>query len=98
MKPGVETVEGTVKSVVGPVYEKVYDIPIELLKFIDRKVRNLSVSLRLLGIFLALVSIGYVIPMFRPESKVVKLQIHSWTTLSFWNLLFLCLIFVFRSK
>ncbi|EXC05640.1 hypothetical protein L484_010823 [Morus notabilis] len=38
LKPGVETVEGTVKSVVGPVYEKVYDIPIELLKFIDRKV------------------------------------------------------------
>lgn len=38
MKPGVETVEGTVKSVVGPVYDKFHDVPIELLKFVDRKV------------------------------------------------------------
>lgn len=38
LKPGVETVEGTVKSVVGPVYEKYHDVPVELLKFVDRKV------------------------------------------------------------
>lgn len=38
LKPGVEPVEGTVKSVVGPVYGKIHDIPIELLKFVDRKV------------------------------------------------------------
>lgn len=38
LKPGVETVEGTVKSVVGPVYDKFHDVPIELLKFVDRKV------------------------------------------------------------
>ncbi|EEF49879.1 REF/SRPP-like protein At3g05500 [Ricinus communis] len=38
LKPGVETVEGTVKSVVGPVYDKFHDVPIEVLKFVDRKV------------------------------------------------------------
>ncbi|KAL0413007.1 UNVERIFIED_CONTAM: REF/SRPP-like protein [Sesamum radiatum] len=38
LKPGVDTVEGTVKTVVGPVYDKYHDFPIEVLKFIDRKV------------------------------------------------------------
>ncbi|XWS64519.1 hypothetical protein CRYUN_Cryun05aG0010800 [Craigia yunnanensis] len=38
LKPGVETVEGTVKSMVQPVYEKYHDVPVELLKFVDRKV------------------------------------------------------------
>ncbi|KAG8363851.1 hypothetical protein BUALT_Bualt19G0065400 [Buddleja alternifolia] len=38
LKPGVHTVEGTVKTVVGPVYDKYHDVPIELLKFVDRKV------------------------------------------------------------
>ena len=38
LKPSVETVEGTVKSVVGPVYNKYHDVPIELLKFVDHKV------------------------------------------------------------
>ncbi|KAF3454524.1 hypothetical protein FNV43_RR04972 [Rhamnella rubrinervis] len=38
LKPGVETVEGTVKTVVGPVCDKFHDVPIELLKFVDRKV------------------------------------------------------------
>ena len=38
LKPGVETVEGTVKTVVGPVYDKFHDVPIEVLKFVDRKV------------------------------------------------------------
>jgi hypothetical protein len=38
LKPGVQTVEGTVKTVIGPVYEKFHDVPIELLKFVDRKV------------------------------------------------------------
>ncbi|KAB5529236.1 hypothetical protein DKX38_019317 [Salix brachista] len=37
LKPGVETVEGTVKSVVGLVYDKFRDVPIEVLKFVDRK-------------------------------------------------------------
>ncbi|KAB5529273.1 hypothetical protein DKX38_019354 [Salix brachista] len=36
LKPGVETVEGTVKSVVGLVYDKFRDVPIEVLKFVDR--------------------------------------------------------------
>lgn len=39
LKPGVQTVEGTVKAVVGPVYEKFQDLPFQLLKFVDRKVR-----------------------------------------------------------
>ncbi|KAH7543039.1 REF/SRPP-like protein At3g05500 [Ziziphus jujuba] len=38
LKPGVDTVEGTVKTVVGPVYNKLHYVPIELLKFVDRKV------------------------------------------------------------
>lgn len=38
LKPGVQTVEGTVKTVIGPVYDKFHDVPFELLKFIDRKV------------------------------------------------------------
>lgn len=38
LKPGVQTVEGTVKTVVGPVYQKFHDVPVELLKFVDRKV------------------------------------------------------------
>lgn len=38
LKPGVETVEGTVKTVVCPVYVRFHDVPMELLKFFDRKV------------------------------------------------------------
>ncbi|CAH9087372.1 unnamed protein product [Cuscuta europaea] len=38
LKPGVQTVEGTVKTVVGPVYEKIQYVPSEVLKFVDRKV------------------------------------------------------------
>ncbi|KAL7172158.1 hypothetical protein ACSBR2_031785 [Camellia fascicularis] len=37
LKSGVQTVDGTVKTVIGPVYEKFHDIPFELLKLIDRK-------------------------------------------------------------
>ncbi|KAL6968490.1 hypothetical protein U1Q18_034292 [Sarracenia purpurea var. burkii] len=38
LKPGVQTVQGTVKAVIGPVYEKYHDLPFDLLKFVDRKV------------------------------------------------------------
>ncbi|KAK1434501.1 hypothetical protein QVD17_00244 [Tagetes erecta] len=38
LKPGVETIEGTLKTVVGPAYDKFHDIPVEVLKFVDRKV------------------------------------------------------------
>lgn len=38
LKSGVETVEATVKTVIGPVYDKFHDVPFELLKFVDRKV------------------------------------------------------------
>ena len=40
LKPGVETVEGTVKSVVAPLYNKFHGVPIEVLKFVDRKVSS----------------------------------------------------------
>ncbi|KAL7585799.1 stress-related protein [Lactuca sativa] len=36
--PGVETIETTVKNVVGPAIEKFQDVPGEVLKFVDRKV------------------------------------------------------------
>jgi hypothetical protein len=39
LRPGVEHVEGTVKAVVGPVYDRYHAVPLDLLKFIDRKVR-----------------------------------------------------------
>ncbi|XP_054794296.1 REF/SRPP-like protein At3g05500 isoform X1 [Prosopis cineraria] len=39
LKPGVESVEGTVKSVIRPVYDKFHDVPVEVLKYVDRKVR-----------------------------------------------------------
>ncbi|XP_028055047.1 stress-related protein-like isoform X2 [Camellia sinensis] len=46
LKPSVEivegTVKGTIKTVVGPVYDKFHDVPIELLKFVDRKVDKLA--------------------------------------------------------
>lgn len=38
LKPGVESVEGAVKTVVGPVYEKYQDVPVEVLKYMDQKV------------------------------------------------------------
>ncbi|KAK1412518.1 hypothetical protein QVD17_33835 [Tagetes erecta] len=41
LKPGVQTVENTVKTVVGPVYEKYHDLPLEALKFLDLKVGDL---------------------------------------------------------
>nr|APX43870.1 stress related protein [Salicornia brachiata] len=37
LKPGVETVEGTVKTVVRPVYDRFHGVPLELLTFVDRK-------------------------------------------------------------
>ncbi|EEF30521.1 stress-related protein [Ricinus communis] len=40
LKPGVKTVEATVKTVIGPVYDKFRDIPFELFKFVDRKIEN----------------------------------------------------------
>ncbi|KAM0064950.1 putative rubber elongation factor [Helianthus debilis subsp. tardiflorus] len=38
LKPGVETIEGTLKTVVGSAYDKFHDVPVEVLKFVDRKV------------------------------------------------------------
>lgn len=38
LKPGVEAVEGAVKSVVGPVYRRFSGVPYDVLKFVDRKV------------------------------------------------------------
>ncbi|CAN1784152.1 REF/SRPP-like protein At3g05500 [Linum perenne] len=44
LKPRVETMEGTVKNVVGPVYDKYQDVPIGVLKFVDRKVSSQAIS------------------------------------------------------
>ncbi|CAL5423569.1 unnamed protein product [Camellia sinensis] len=38
LKPGVQTVEGIVKTVIESVYDKFHDIPFEFLKLIDPKV------------------------------------------------------------
>ncbi|XP_073041630.1 stress-related protein-like isoform X2 [Primulina eburnea] len=38
LKPGIHSVEDTVKNVVSPVYDKYHHLPIEVLMFLDRKV------------------------------------------------------------
>jgi hypothetical protein len=38
LKPSVDNVEGTVKTVVGPVYQKVEGKPLQLLQYVDSKV------------------------------------------------------------
>ncbi|KAL4558856.1 hypothetical protein LXL04_037060 [Taraxacum kok-saghyz] len=38
LKPGLQTVESTVKTITGPVCERFHDVPYELLKFLDLKV------------------------------------------------------------
>ncbi|KAL9998898.1 putative rubber elongation factor [Helianthus debilis subsp. tardiflorus] len=38
LKPKVETIEGTLKTVVSPTYDKYHHVPVEFLKFVDRKV------------------------------------------------------------
>ncbi|XP_074311596.1 stress-related protein isoform X2 [Silene latifolia] len=38
LKPGVESVEGAVKNIWTPVYHRFHYVPLELLKFVDRKV------------------------------------------------------------
>ncbi|CAI9104918.1 OLC1v1003709C1 [Oldenlandia corymbosa var. corymbosa] len=38
LRTGVQTVEGTVKAVIGPVYQKFRHVPFDLLRFVDRKV------------------------------------------------------------
>ncbi|KAK1684709.1 hypothetical protein QYE76_045557 [Lolium multiflorum] len=40
LRPGVDHVEGTVKAIVGPVYDRYHAVPLDLLKFLDRKVRT----------------------------------------------------------
>lgn len=38
LKPGVHTMEGAVKTVIGPVYDKFHGVPYDLLKSVDQKV------------------------------------------------------------
>lgn len=38
LKPGVDSVENTVRTVVGPVYQKIEGKPYEILLFVDKKV------------------------------------------------------------
>ncbi|KAL8205888.1 hypothetical protein R6Q57_009439 [Mikania cordata] len=37
LKPQVETLEGKLKTAAGPTYDKFHDVPVEVLKFVDRK-------------------------------------------------------------
>ncbi|KAL5101348.1 hypothetical protein RYX36_005675, partial [Vicia faba] len=37
-KTCVDTVEEAVKTVIGPVYDKFHQVPVKLLKYVDRKV------------------------------------------------------------
>ncbi|CAM8898680.1 unnamed protein product [Rhodiola kirilowii] len=46
LKPGVQTVEGTVKSVVGPAYDKFHHVPNEVLKLVDSKVDESVTALK----------------------------------------------------
>nr|XP_043635600.1 stress-related protein-like isoform X2 [Erigeron canadensis] len=45
LKPGVQSVESTVKTVVGPVYDRFHHVPADLLKFADSKVGDLLAEL-----------------------------------------------------
>lgn len=54
LKPGVETVEGTVRSVIGPVFGRFHDVPCQLLKFVDSKVSGDSYSTTPLSLSLSL--------------------------------------------
>ncbi|KAL3626021.1 hypothetical protein CASFOL_029570 [Castilleja foliolosa] len=45
LRPGVQTVEGTVRAVIGPVYEKFHNVPFQLLMFVDRKVDQSLIEL-----------------------------------------------------
>lgn len=47
LKPGVDNVEGTVKTVVGPVYQKIEGKPLEILQYVDSKVCMSSSDLNL---------------------------------------------------
>ncbi|KAI3701969.1 hypothetical protein L6452_27499 [Arctium lappa] len=40
LKPSVETLEDTLKTVVSPAYDKFHDVPVEVLKFVDQKVEE----------------------------------------------------------
>lgn len=51
-KPGVLTVEDTVRTLVSPVYDKYHGVPIQFLKFVHRKVLFLSPVFIYLYIFL----------------------------------------------
>ncbi|CAM8983968.1 unnamed protein product [Rhodiola kirilowii] len=46
LKPGVQTVEGTINSIVEPVYQKFQDIPVKVIKYIDDKVDESMTSLK----------------------------------------------------
>ncbi|KAL4556274.1 hypothetical protein LXL04_038921 [Taraxacum kok-saghyz] len=40
LKPGVEAIEGTLKTVVGPARDTFHNVPADVLKFVDRKVEE----------------------------------------------------------
>ena len=40
LRPGVDAVDSAVRGVAGPVYGRFRDLPLDLLAFVDRKVRH----------------------------------------------------------
>lgn len=62
LKNGVESVEGKVKTVVGPVYEKYHEAPAQILTFVDRKVH-----FHALMVFVLLLLTFYSIVVFQFE-------------------------------
>ncbi|KAL8100959.1 stress-related protein [Apium graveolens] len=45
LKSGIQTVEGAVKAVTGPVYHKFHNVPFQLLVFVDHKVDELMTEI-----------------------------------------------------
>jgi hypothetical protein len=39
LRPGVDAVDSAVRGVAGPVYARFRDLPLDILAFVDRKVR-----------------------------------------------------------
>ncbi|XP_057966614.1 stress-related protein isoform X2 [Malania oleifera] len=80
LKSGVETIEGTVKTVIGPIYEKFRDVPFELLKLADRKVMHLILATHVTNFSVYLLSDAmmrgmiYYCSVFQVDRSLTKLD------------------------
>lgn len=76
LKPGVLTVEDTVRTVVGPVYDKYHGVPIQFLTFVHRKVLVLSpVFIYLLLLFFYSLQIIGVIFQFNKNNILILVKL-----------------------